>query len=160
MAPTNPLSQQCIDRIVTVLAAITAGDNYFYTPFDVIKEYMIWREAKLTADKPLYMVARASGGVITYIGENLYELEFMISVQGYVQDPSDAVTRLCRAIRDIQKAINDDSKSETAGTLGALAAAVTMEESPETDNGYFSPEDVGWFDQRIRVRIDGDFGEL
>ena len=160
MAPTNPLSQQCIDRIVVVLAAITAGDNFFYTPFDVIKEYMIWREAKLTADKPLYMVARASGGVITQIGEHLYEMEFYVSVQGYVQDPSDAVTRLCRAIRDIQKAINDDSKSEVAGTLGELSAAVTMEESPETDNGYFSPEDVGWFDQRIRIRIDGDFGEL
>lgn len=160
MAPTDPLSQQCIDRIVIILGAITAGDNYFYTPFDVIKEFLIWRDAKLTKDKPLYMVSRGSGGVITQIGEHLYELEFIISIQGYVQDPSDAVTRLCRAVRDVQKAVNDDSKSEDTGTLGDLAAAVTMEESPETDNGYFSPEDVGWFDQKVRVRIDGDFGEL
>lgn len=160
MTPVDPLSLQCIDRIVTVLGAITAGDDYHYTPIEVLKEYLIWRDATLTKDKPLYMVSRASAGVITQIGEHLYEMEFYISVQGYVQDPSDAVTRLCKAIRDIQKAINDDSKSEAAGTLGALAAAVTMEESPETDNGYFSPEDVGWFDQRIRIRIDGDFGEL
>jgi len=160
MAPTNPLSQQCIDRVVTVLSAITAGSSFFYTPFDVKKEFLIWREAKFTKDKPLYMVSRGSGGAITYIGENNYEMEFFISIQGYVQDSSDAVTRLCRAIRDVQKAINDDSKGETAGTLGALAAAVTIEESPETDNGYFSPEDIGWFDQLIRVRIDGEFGEL
>lgn len=160
MAPTDPLSQQCIDRVVTVLGAITAGANYFYTPLAVLKEVLIWREAKLTRDKPLYMVSRASGGAITNIGTNLYEMEFFISVQGYVKDPSDAVTKLCRAIRDVQKAINDDSASEAAGSLGALAAAVTMEESPETDNGYFSPEDIGWFDQLVRVRIDGDFREL
>lgn len=160
MAPTNPLTQQIIERVVTVLAAITTGSNYFYTPADVIKRYVHWREAGLSPDNPLYMVFRDSGGVITYIGENNYCADYFINVKGYVQDNSDTVTKLERAIRDVCKAINDDSKGESAGTLGALAAAVTIEEPPETDNGYLSLEGIGFFDQRIRVRIDGEFGEL
>jgi len=160
MAPTDPKTQQVIERIVTVLAAITAGANYFYTPIDVIKRYVHWREAKLAPTRPLYMVFRDSGGTITYIGENNYCADYFINVKGYVQDASDTVTKLERAIRDICKAINDDSKGESAGTLGALAAAVTIEEPPETDNGYLSLEGFGFFDQRIRIRIDGEFGEL
>ena len=160
MAPTNPLTQQIIERVITVLEAITAGDNFFFTPFEVIKRYVHWREARLTPTKPLYMVFRDSGGVITNIGENRYEDDYFINIKGYVQDPSDTVTKLERAIRDVCKAINDDSASEAAGSLGALAAAVTIEEPPETDNGYLSLEGFGFFDQRIRIRIDGNFGEL
>jgi len=160
LAPTNPLTQQVIERVITVLEDITAGDDFFYTPFAVIKRYVHWREARFTATKPLYMVFRDSGGVITAIGENLYCEDYFINIKGYVQDPSDTVTKLERAIRDIKKVINDDSKGETVGTLGTLAAAVTIEEPPETDNGYLSLEGIGFFDQRIRVRIDGDFGEL
>jgi hypothetical protein len=160
MAPTDPLTQQIIERVVTVLAAITAGSDFFYTPADVIKRYVHWREANLSPDNPLYMVFRDSGGTITYIGENNYCADYFINVKGYVQDNNDTVTKMERAIRDVCKAINDDSKGESAGTLGALAAAVTIEEPPETDNGYLSLEGVGFFDQRIRVRIDGEFGEL
>ena len=161
MAPgTNPLTQQIIERIITVLEAITTGDDFFYTPAAVAKRFVHWREASFTADKPYYMVFRDSGGVINYIGENLYCEDYFINIKGYIKDNNDTVTRLERAIRDIKKAINDDSASETAGTLGALAAAVTIEEPPETDNGYLSLEGIGFFDQRIRIRIDGDFGEL
>ncbi len=160
MAPTNPLTQQIIERVIAVLEAITTGDNFFYTPYAVIKRYVHWREAKFTATQPLYMVFRDSGGVITYIGENNYEADYFINIKGYVQDPEDTVTKLERAIRDICKAINDDSKGEDAGSLGALSAAVTIEEPPETDNGYLSLEGFGFFDQRIRIRIDGELGEL
>lgn len=161
MAPgTNPLTQQIIERIITVLAAITTGSSFFYTPAAVTKRYVHWREAILTPDTPYYMVFRDSGGVTAYIGENNYCTDYYINVKGYVQDNNDTVTRLERAIRDVCKAINDDSKSGAAGSLGVLAAAVTIEEPPETDNGYLSLEGIGFFDQRVRVRIDGEFGEL
>ena len=158
--PTDPLTQQVIDRIITVLALIETGADYFYTPAAVIKRFVHWREAKFTPDKPLYMVFRDSGGEINYIGENLYCEDWVVNVKGYVQDKTDTVTKMERAIRDIRKAINDDSKSEGDGTLGAITAAVTIEEPPETDNGYLSLEGMGFFDQRIRIRTDGDFGEL
>jgi len=160
MAPSDPLTQQIIERIIAVLKAITTGDNFFYTPAAVAKRFVHWREASFSADKPYYMVFRDSGGTIEYIGENNYCADYFINIKGYVQDNNDTVTRLERAIRDICKAINDDSKGEAAGTLGALAAAVTIEEPPETDNGYLSLEGIGFFDQRIRIRIDGEFGEL
>ena len=161
MAPgTNPLTQQIIERIITVLEAITTGSDFFYTPTAVTKRFVHWREASFTADKPYYMVFRDSGGEINYIGDNNYRADYFINVKGYVKDNNDTVTRLERAIRDVCKAINDDSKGETAGSLGIIAAAVTIEEPPETDNGYLSLEGIGFFDQRIRIRIDGEFGEL
>lgn len=160
MTPTNPLTQQIIERIIAVLEAITMGDDFFYTPAAVAKRFVHWREASFSPDKPYYMVFRDSGGTIEYIGHELYCEDWNINVKGYVQDNSDTVTKLERAIRDIRKAINDDSKSETAGSLGALAAAVTIEEPPDSDNGYLSLEGIGFFDQRIRIRTDGDFGEL
>lgn len=161
MAPsTSPLSQQVIERIVTVLAAIRTGSSFYYTAFDVIKRYVHWQEATLTESKPLYMVFRDSGGAINYLGENNYEEDWNVNIKGYVRHASDTVTRLERAIRDVQKAINDDSKGEDAGSLGAITAAVTIEEPPETDNGYLSLVGFGFFDQRIRVRTDGEFGEL
>lgn len=158
--PSNPLTQQVIERVVTVLQAITTGSNFFYTPYAVIKRYVLWNEATLRVSRPLYMVFRDTGGPIAPIGENLYEMEWYLNVKGYVKDPSDTVTPLGRAIRDIQKAINDDSKGESAGSLGAITAAVTIEESPLTDNGYLSLVGFGFFDQRIRIRTDGEFGEL
>lgn len=160
MAPTNPLTQQVIDRIVEVLALITAGVDYFYTPASISKRFVHWREARFTPDKPLYMVFRDSGGEINYIGENLYCEDWVVNVKGYVQDKTDTVTKMERAIRDIKKAINDDSKSGAAGSLGVITAAVTIEEPPSTDNGYLSLEGMGFFDQRIRIRTDGEFGEL
>lgn len=158
--PTSPLTQQVIERIITVLAEITTGANYFYTPAAVIKRFVHWREASFSPDKPIYMVFRDSGGTIEYIGNELYCEDWVVNVKGYVQDNADTVTKLERAIRDIRKAINDDSKSGVAGSLGAITAAVTIEEPPETDNGYLSLEGIGFFDQRIRIRTDGDFGEL
>lgn len=158
--PTSPLTQRVIERIIVVLSEITTGADYFYTPADVIKRFVHWREAKFTPDKPLYMVFRDSGGTVEYIGENLYCEDWVVNVKGYVQDKADTVTKMERAIRDIRKAINDDSKGEAVGSLGAITAAVTIEEPPSTDNGYLSLEGMGFFDQRIRIRTDGDFGEL
>lgn len=160
MPPTNPLTQQIIERIITVLKAIVAGDNYFYTPYDVAKKFVHWEEARLTPDKPHYMIFRDSGGSIEFAGTNQYDETWYINIKGYVKDNSDTVTKLERAIRDIRKAINDDSKSAAAGSLGALGIQTIFEEPPETDNGYLSVEGFGFFDQRVKIITSGDFGEL
>lgn len=157
-SPTDPKRLQVIDRIVTVLTAITAGANYFYTPYAVQKRFVHWAEA---AGFPLYMVFSATGGKVELGGApDLYDEDFLVSIKGYVQDSTDTVSKMERAIRDIRKAINDDSKSGAAGSLGAMCVEVAIEEPPETDNGYLSLEGFGFFDQRIRIKIAGDFGEL
>jgi len=159
MAPaTNPKRLQVIDRIVTVLKAIVTGDNYFYTPYDVTKRFVHWAEAK---GFPLYMVHSASGGTIVYAGEQQYDESFYVSVKGIVQDQNDTISKLEKAIRDIRKAINDDSESTAAGSLGTLCVQVRIDEPPETDNGYLQLEGgFGFFDQRIHIQITGEYGEL
>jgi len=160
MAPTDPLTLQIIDRIITVLKAIIAGENYFYTPYAVAKKFTHWQEASMTPTKPHYMVFRDSGGSIEFAGTDLYDEHWYINIKGYVKDNSDTVTKLEKAIRDIRKAINDDSKSAVAGSLGALGVQTIFEEPPTTDNGYLSSEGFGFFDMRIKVITSGDFGEL
>lgn len=160
MPPVDPLSLKVIDRVVVVLKAITAGSDFFFTPYDVIKKFVHWEEANVKAGKPLYMVFRDSGGMIEFAGTDLYDEHFYLNVKGYVKDNSDTVTPLERAIRDIRKAINDDSKSAAAGSLGALGIQTIFEEPPETDNGYLSVEGFGFFDQRVKIITSGDFGEL
>ena len=160
MTPTDPMSLKIIDRIVTILQAIIAGDSYFFTPYDVAKKFVHWEEAKVKANRPQYMIFRDSGGRTEFAGTNLYDEHWFINVKGYVKHNSDTVTPLEKAIRDIQKAINDDSKSDAAGSLGQLGIQVIFEEPPSTDNGYLSSQGFGFFEQRVKVISTGDFGEL
>lgn len=151
--PADPKRLQIIDRFVTVLKAITAGADYFYTPYQVEKKALIQPEVSGT---PCYLVLPDSGGAIEVSGQELYDEHFYVAVTGIVQDYDDIATKLERAIRDVRKAINEDSTSETSGTLGTLAVQVRIDEPPEID--YF--ENFGFFNQRFRVVISGDFGEL
>lgn len=158
MAPSDPLRLQVADRFVTVLNSIEAGDNYFYKPFKVAKIPIPFEDAK---NGPLYMVFTGEEpGTIEFAGTDLYNETFIISVQGIIHDRTDLVSRLERAIRDIRKAINGDTKSGSAGTLGVLTDECIPPESPEI--AYFSKErdDFAVFEQKYRVLINGDFGEL
>ena len=158
--PSDPKSLVVIDRIVEVLAAIRAGADFFYTPQEVTKRFIHWRDAK---GYPTYMVHIASGGVVTNIGTDLYRYQFWLSVKGIVRELGDTVSPLVKSIRDIQKAINDDTKDRSStGALGTMPCIteIRIDDPPETDNGYLAVEGFGFFDQRIRVSIDGDFGEI
>jgi len=155
--PNDPISLKVLNRIVTVLRAITAGANYFYTPYQVSKRFVHWGEAD---GFPVYMVFRDSGGRIETSGTDLYDEDMTITIKGIIQDEEDTVTKMERAIRDVRKAINDDAKSGAAGSLGVLAVETRIEEAPETDNGYLSLEGYGYFDQKIRVKTCGDYDEL
>ena len=157
MAPaTNPLRLQVIDRVVTVLKAIAEGTSYWYTPCEVVKRFVHWTEAK---GFPTYMVFTDSGGKLEAGTPNFFSEEFNVNVKGIVKDHVDTVTKVERCLRDIRKAINDDTRPSTgAGSLGALGALVFIEEGATTDNGYLSLEGFGFFEQRIRIVISGDFG--
>ncbi len=158
MAPAAESKRlQVLNRIIAVLQAILAGDDFWYTPGEVVKRFKHWSEC---TKFPTYMVFSSTGGEIVYAGEQQYDEAFYVSVKGIVQDNLDTVTKLERSIRDIRKAINDDSLSPDPGTLGALAVQVRIDEPPETDDGYLSLEGFGFFDQKIRCVISGDFGEL
>jgi hypothetical protein len=157
--PTVPLRLQIIDRIVDVIKGIVSGATYFYTPGAVEKRFVHWTEAK---SFPTYMVFSGSGGTVELSGaagdDSEYTEDFFVSVKGIVKDSVDTVTKLERCIADIRKAIDADSRSGVAGTLGALAVQTRIEDAPETDDGYLSLEGFGFFDQKVRVSIAGVMG--
>jgi len=157
--PATPLRLQIIDRIVAVLQGITTGDTYFYTPGVVAKRFIHWTECK---SFPTYMVFTAPGGTVELSGaagaDSEYTEDFFVSVKGIVKDSVDTVTRMERCIADIRKAIDADSRSGAAGSLGVLAVQTRIEDSPETDDGYLSLEGFGFFDQKVRISIAGVMG--
>jgi len=157
--PAVPLRLQIINRIVDVLQGITTGATYFYTPGDVAKRFIHWSEAK---SFPTYMVFSAPGGTVELSGaagdDSEYTEDFFVSVKGIVKDSTDTVTKLERCIADVRKAIDADSRSGAAGTLGVLAVQTRIEDSPETDDGYLSLEGFGFFDQKVRISIAGVMG--
>lgn len=163
MPPADNKIKKVIDRVITVLNAITAGANYHYTPYKVTKRFIHWAEAD---GFPTYMVHLDSGGEVEYSGEQTWDLTFYISVKGIVDtslsggDVENTVDPLVYAWRDVTKAIDDDAKSPSVNTLGDLTVQVRIDEPPETDNGYLALEGFGFFDQRIRVQITGEFGTL
>ena len=160
MAPSaNPIRLQVIDRIVAVLGAITTGTDYFFPPGKVAKRFMHLEEINAF---PCYMVmAGEKGQSIQLAGApNEYDEVFSVSIKGVIKDSEDTVTTCEQALRDIRKAINTDSISGTAGSLGAIADQVTFVEGPDMDDGYLSLQGYGYFDQKVMVHIHGDFGEL
>ena len=159
MPPSDPLRLQVADRFVTVLTTIEAGDNYFYTPHKVAKIPLDYEKAKYGN---LYQVftGEDAGSIADYYQHEVYDETFYISVIGIVHDRADLVSKVEKAVRDVRYAIDQDSKSGAAGSLGVLTVQVRIDESPMME--YFSEErdSFAQFDQKFRVHITGDIGDL
>ena len=148
--PAKSLRLQVIDRIVAVLTAITQGADYWYTP-------QIFRRAILENE----MVGNVAYAVFPGPGQDPEEINgehterFEVLVRGVVRDASDPVSAQEKAMADIRKAIDIDSRLGTAGALGALTVKVEIGSS-ETDEGEFFAQNLGFFEQRIRVEVAGN----
>lgn len=156
MAPTEPLLLRVRDRIVTVLKTIVAGDDYNRTPYDVTERLVHWREAR---GYPLFMVYIESAEPPEFAGANHYEQNIIFTVKGYVKNKTDTGKEMLLSITDIRRAINLDSKSGAAGTLGVLTTQARIADF-WTDNGYLALEGFGFFEQKIAIEVTGDEGEL
>jgi hypothetical protein len=158
--PTNPKRLQVIDRIVTVLQAITAGANYFYTPARVARRVMDYDECDVF---PCLMVTTGDGGkAIEYAGEHLYDETFNISIKGFVRDDADPNSAMEKMVRDIRYAINQDTLNGVSGALGdgVLCVQCVFRASPDTDNGFLSQVGLAYFDQQVEVTVSGNWGEI
>lgn len=157
-SPSNSLRLQVINRMIVVLQAMVAGATYWYAPFEVTKRFVHWAEVK---GFPTYSVFTDSGGRVDLEGApDQYDEDFYFNVKGVVGGTDDTVTMLEHCIQDVRKAINLDSISGVAGTLGTLAVETRMEEGVTTDNGYLSVMSLGFFEMRVRVKISGDYGVI
>ncbi|MFA5284160.1 MAG: hypothetical protein WC347_01055 [Smithellaceae bacterium] len=158
LTPEASIRLKVRERIVTVLKAITTGTDYWKAPYEVTKRFVGWMEAK---GFPTYMVFVGTGGNTDLAGApDEYEEEFNVTIKGVVQDNEDPTAAIEHCIQDIRKAINVDSKSGIAGSLGVLADQTIQVDGIETDNGYLSGEGFGFFDFPFRVKIHGDYGVL
>jgi hypothetical protein len=160
--PATPLRLQVIERICTVLQAIIAGANYWYTPDSgaVIKRMMVLEQV---VHFPTYMVfSGAAEGKIELSGaagdDSEYTEDFVVTIKGIVKDSLDTVTPLERCLADVRKAVDADSRSKIAGTLGALCVQCRIEDSAWTDDGEFSIWGFGAFSQKVLISIAGPMG--
>ncbi len=150
--PNLPLRLQVIDRVVEVLRSIQAGDDFFSSPAVVSKGFI-----SEIMEFPALMVLSDSGGRIEYAGEQQYDEVFYLDVKGIVRASDDVITPLEKLLRDVRKAINDDSIS---GELSNLCVQVIFREPPDIDYGFEGTHFFAFFDQRIEFRISGNYGEL
>jgi hypothetical protein len=158
----NPLRLQIIDRVVTVLSAITAGTDYWHTPNQVIKRYVPPEETQCEITY-MVMAGKGEGGIVLAgaAGDDTeYHEDVFISIMGTVRSDSDTASMVSKCIRDIRKAIDADSRSGVAGTLGALAVEARMEKAPITDNGWFEKMNYAQFEITLRVTTEGTYSEL
>jgi len=158
LTPEQSIRLKVRERIVVVLGAIVTGTDYWKAPYEVARRFIGWMEAK---GFPTYMVMIGTGGNTDLAGApDEYEEEFNVTIKGIVQDNEDPTAAIEHCVQDIRKAINRDSKSGVAGSLGALCDQVIQEEGIETDNGYLSVEGFGYFEFLVHIKIHGDYGVL
>jgi hypothetical protein len=158
-APTTPIRLAVIDRVVTVLKAISAGTTYFYTPYEVVKRAKNNTEC---GGFPTYMVFIASTSEPEQHLDSEYVVTMNLTVGGWVDlELGEPQSKLCKCIRDVELAIATDAKSTVAGSLGALCSNGLVDiGAVETDNGGFSLQGFAAFEQTVKVQIIGDWGEL
>jgi len=150
----EPKRLQIIERWVTVLKAMRQGDGYWYTASEVVKQ--IVHEREVTAF-PFYMVEYESspGPPKSNLNHGFTE-DLAVIVKGACDhEAGDTTTKLERCIRDVRTAIDADTSSGVAGSLGALGVIVTIDALEiEHDEKY------GYFNQRFIAHIRGDWRSL
>jgi len=161
MAPADPKRLKVADRFVTILKNITADDNYFFTPIEVVKHYVFPEGAACIQNKPIYSVyPEGSEGSVKVETGGIYDEIYPLVVHGIVENPVDTVGDLEKAVRDVRKAIQADSRDESSGALGDLCINVSITSPPETDGGVFSGIGRGYFSQEFMIHISGSITEL
>jgi hypothetical protein len=156
--PTKGKKLQALERVVAVLNAIQAGADYWFKPYAVNMRFTHWSEC---TGFPTYSVHINGSPRMTICGpSNLWDEDMTISIKGIVQDNYDTTTKILKCIQDIRRAVDADSMSGVAGTLGTLAVECVPDEGFETDDGYLSMEGFGFFDQKYRIKVSGEPAEL
>jgi len=157
--PTTPKRLTIIDRIVTVLTAITVGTDYFVTPTLVTKRTLADTEI---VTFPVYMVqdGAEAGPPENYSNQNYCEV-MTVSIKGVVDAPDgNSVDNVEKSIRDVRRAIMQDTlPAAGSGSLGSLGVLVFMG-AVRTDSGLYGLDGFGTFELEIQARFYGSWADL
>jgi hypothetical protein len=160
--PTDPKTLQVLNRIIEVLAAISPADGFFYPVGEgnVIRGVKAWDEITAFPFDMVYLGPEHSAPEYQMDG---LVLKFpTIQIEAYVDSrgDDDTVTKLIKHLADVQRAINDDTKSGSgAGSLGVIADYAKVGIA-ETDDGMLAGEGLAAFKLSIQCQISGDWGDL
>jgi len=157
-SPSDPLRLKVRDRFLTVLGAITAGADYFYTPSIVTKSFVEFAE---TGEDVRYVVYTDTGPSETSIsGHEQYDEVFYVMVGGRIFDYNDPVSKLEKCLQVVRKAINDDATTASSGSLLQLASEgvvnVRIDSAPIIEH-QMALEGYLFFFQPFLVRLQWDF---
>lgn len=149
--PSNPERLKVINRFVTVLSAITAGDTYFFTPYDVEKFRRVRDQVNLPEGKPHYEVV-SDVGDSELAATELSDETMVISVFGMIEHSTDLVGAVEKCREDVINAINADSAPGAgSGSLSELADWPNPPLSPITH--YEPGSNWGIFRQDFKCRV-------
>jgi len=158
MPPAKSKKLLALERVVAVLQAITAGDDYWYTPAGVRMRAIAFEKE---VGDPWYAVFVESAPRMQLDGpSNLWTEDMIVTVSGFVRDNVDTVSKMLKCIQDIRRAIETDATSGLPGSLSQIAEETIPDEGYETDDGLFSAQGFGLFDQKVRIRVAGYIQEL
>jgi hypothetical protein len=158
--PTDPKTLQVLNRIIAVLEDIGGGDSYFYPSGGVIRGIIAYDTITSFPFDMVYLGPEHSPP--EYQMDGLILKFPTIQIEAYVDSrgDDDTVTKLIKHLADVQKAINDDTKSGAgAGSLGVIADYAKVGIA-ETDDGMLAGEGLAAFKLSVQVQISGDWGEL
>jgi hypothetical protein len=159
--PLDPKTLQILDRVIEVLKDVTAGADYFYSiGGNVIKGIVGYDTLTSFPFDMVYLGPEHSAP--EYQPDGLVIKFPTIQVEGYVDatGEEDTITRLIKHLRDVQKAVNEDTKSGAgAGSLGVIAVYARVGIA-ETDDGMLAGDGRAAFKLSINCCVDGDWGEL
>lgn len=148
--PSDPERLKVINRVVTVLQAITAGSTYFFTPYNVEKFRRVREQVNLPEGKPHYEVV-SDVGDSELAATDLMDETMTISVFGMVKHSTDLVGAVEKSREDVINAVNTDIASGAAGSLGTLADWPSPPLSPLVH--YVPGENWGIFRQDFKCRV-------
>ena len=152
--PDDPVRLTVRNRFVTVLTAITAGANYFYTPWSVLSYRVIREQVNMAEERPVYSVLPDMGDV-EFAGTELSNEYMTISVFGMIESSTDLVAAIEKARADIVNAVRIDAALNSAGTLRNLTDGLDLIGSPIIH--YEPGKNFATLRQDFRARIQIDF---
>ena len=102
MAPTDPRRLTILERYKTVIAAIRAGDDYFFKPFDVDFGVEVGEEQ---SGHPSYNIEADIEGLFEMAGApGVYDEWMTVHVFGVIYTPSkkNRTEKVEKAIQDVR----------------------------------------------------------
>lgn len=119
MPPVEPIREQIVAAVAARLTGLTAGATYWYTPAEVLRDWVSFDQAKCAPSRPTYCVIEGQEIVDAKMNESnthIYQV-LTVLVVGWVKDQHERRRAVNRAIGDVTVAAASDEHWGLAPTV-------------------------------------------